>query len=121
IENALAAAEKAKLEMTRLTNENEILLKEARRERDELLKEAKVLKDKIIQEAHDEAKVEGDKLIAQAKREIEDQKNKALAEVKTQVSSLSLSIARKVLENEFADDKKQEDFVSGLLKDVKLN
>lgn len=121
IENALAAAEKAKLEMTRLTNENEILLKEARRERDELLKEAKVLKDKIIQEAHDEAKIEGDKLISQAKREIEDQKNKALAEVKTQVSSLSLSIARKVLENEFADDKKQEEFVSGLLKDVKLN
>ncbi|HLQ99917.1 MAG TPA: F0F1 ATP synthase subunit B [Sphingobacterium sp.] len=121
IESALAAAEKAKLEMTRLTNENELLIKEARQERDELLKEAKILKGKIIQEAQQEAKAEGEKLIAQAKKEIEDQKHKALSEVKSQVSALSLDIARKVLQGEFEDNKKQEDFVSNLLKDVKLN
>ncbi len=121
ITDALASAEKAKLEMARLTNENENLLKKAREERDVILKEAKVLKDKIVAEAKDAAQVEGGKLIEQAKREIEDQKLKALAEVKNQVSALSLEIARKVLTKEFEDQGKQEALVADLMKDVKLN
>ncbi|MBD1431033.1 MULTISPECIES: F0F1 ATP synthase subunit B [Sphingobacterium] len=121
ISDALASAEKAKLEMARLTNENEQLLKEAREERDAILKEAKELKDKIVAEAKESAQTEGAKLIESAKREIEDQKLKALAEVKNQVSALSLDIARKVLTKEFEDQGKQEALVSDLLKDVKLN
>ena len=121
ISDALASAEKAKLEMARLTNENEQLLKEAREERDAILKEAKELKDKIVAEAKLSAQTEGAKLIENAKREIEDQKLKALAEVKNQVSALSLDIARKVLTKEFEDQGKQEALVSDLLKDVKLN
>src|SRR5690606_26005522 len=108
ITDALASAEKAKLEMARLTNENDQLLKEAREERDNILKEAKVLKDKIVAEAKEVAQVEGAKLVEQAKREIEDQKIKAMAEVKNQVSSLALDIARKVLTKEFEDQNKQE-------------
>ncbi|MCA5005141.1 F0F1 ATP synthase subunit B [Sphingobacterium bovistauri] len=121
ISDALASAEKAKLEMARLTNENEQLLKEAREERDVILKEAKELKDKIVAEAKESAQTEGAKLIENAKREIEDQKLKALAEVKNQVSALSLDIARKVLTKEFEDQNKQEALVADLLKDVKLN
>lgn len=121
INNALQAAEKAKLEMARLTNENEQLLKEARAERDEILKEAKALKDKIVAEAKNEAQESGRKILEQAKKEIEDQKNKALAEVKNQVSSLSLDIARKVLTKEFENQGTQQAFVSDLLKDVKLS
>ena len=121
ISDALASAEKAKLEMARLTNENEQLLKDAREERDAILKEAKELKDKIVAEAKESAQTEGAKLIENAKREIEDQKLKALAEVKNQVSALSLDIARKVLTKEFEDQGKQEALVSDLLKDVKLN
>lgn len=121
IETALASAEKAKLEMTRLTNENEQLLLKAREERDIILKEAKDLKDKIVLEAQTAAKEEGAKMIAQAKKEINDQKHRALSEVKDQVSSLSLDIARKVLESEFDNKQKQDEFVAGLLKDVRLN
>jgi len=121
IAGALEAAEKAKLEMARLTNENEQLLKGARAERDVILKEAKELKDKIVAEAKTQAQAEGAKLIAQAKIEINEQKNKALAEVKSQVSSLSLDIARKVLNKEFEDQGKQEALVADLLNDVKLN
>lgn len=121
IETALASAEKAKLEMTRLTNENEQLLLKAREERDVILKEAKELKDKIVLEAQNAAKEEGAKMIAQAKKEIEDQKHRALSEMKDQVSSLSLDIARKVLESEFDNKQKQDEFVADLLKNVRLN
>ncbi len=121
IADALASAEKAKLEMARLTNENEQLLKEAREERDLILKEAKELKDKILAEAKQHAQTEGARLIEDAKREIQEQKLRALAEVKSEVSSLSLDIARKVLTKEFEDQSKQEALVSDLLKDVKLS
>lgn len=121
IDNALASAEKAKLEMARLTNENEVLLKQARIERDAILKEAKDLKDQILVEAKVQAQVEGGKLITQARKEIEDQKKRAMAEVKNQVSVLSLDIARKVLEKEFDNSSKHDELVADLLKDVKLN
>jgi len=121
IENALEAAEKAKMEMARLTNENEQLLKDARAERDQILKEAKELKDQIVADAKNSAQVEGNKLIEKAKIEIDNQKAAALAEVKSQVATLSIEIAEKVLRKQFADQQSQEALVSDLLKDVKLN
>jgi F-type H+-transporting ATPase subunit b len=121
IEDALNKAELAREEMSRLTNQNESLLKEARAERDLLLKEAKELKDAIITEAKNQAQVEGAKLIEKAKIEINNQKVAALDEVKNQVASLSLEIAEKVLRKQFDDKQKQEALVSDLLKDVKLN
>ncbi len=121
IEDALASAEKAKEEMARLTNENEQLLKQARAERDVILKEAKELKDQLVADAKVLAQAEGAKLIDQARKEIDDQKKLALAEVKNQVSSLSLDIARKVLQKEFENEQRQEALVAELLKDVKLN
>lgn len=121
IENALASAEKAKEEMSRLTSQNETLLKEARAERDHILKEAKELKDKIIAEARTSAQAEGTKMIEKAKQEIDSQKTAALNEVKGQVAALSLEIAEKVLRRQFEDHAKQEALVTDLLKEVKLN
>ena len=121
IEDALNKAELAREEMSRLFNENEILLKQARIERDEILKEAKGLKDQILAEAKNIAQIEGAKLIEKAKIEITNQKIAALDEVKNQVAALSLDIAEKVLRKQFDDKKSQETLVSDLLKDVKLN
>ena len=121
IEDALNKAELAREEMSRLSNENEILMKEARIERDEILKEAKELKDQILVEAKNQAQIEGAKLIEKAKIEINNQKVAALDEVKNQVASLSIEIAEKVLRKQFDDQKTQNALVSDLLKDVKLN
>jgi F-type H+-transporting ATPase subunit b len=121
IEEALNKAELARLEMSRLSSENETLMKEARLERDQLLKEAKELKDEILAEAKNQAQVEGAKLIEKAKIEINNQKVAALDEVKNQVATLSLEIAEKVLRKQFDNEKAQNALVSDLLKDVKLN
>ena len=107
--------------MTRLTSENESLLKEARAERDLILKEAKELKDKIIGEAKASAQIEGTKMLEKAQLEIETQKTAALAEIKGQVAELSIQIAEKVLRNKLQDKSRQEALVSELLTEVKLN
>jgi F-type H+-transporting ATPase subunit b len=121
IDEALNKAELAKQEMTRLTAQNQELMKEARAERDLILKEAKSLKDSIVGEAKAQAHHEGAKMIEKARIEIENQKKAALAELKNQVSSLSIDIAERVLRNQLQDKAKQQDLVASLLKDVELN
>ncbi|GGD22935.1 MULTISPECIES: F0F1 ATP synthase subunit B [Flavobacterium] len=121
INNALAAAETAKLEMQNLTASNERLLAEARAERDAMMKEAREIKEKMINDAKSEAQVQGEKMIAQAKAAIENEKNAAMAELKNQVSSLSLEIAEKVIKSELANTEAQTKLVEKMLGDAKLN
>lgn len=120
IETALQRAEAAKDEMARLTNENEALLKQARVERDLILQEARKLKDQIISEAKESANTEGHRMIEMARIEINNQKAIAMADVKNQLASLSLEIAEKILNKQFEDQKKQDELVAQLLKEVKL-
>lgn len=121
IKNALLSAEIAKRDMQNLKSDNEKLLAEARVERDVILKEAREIKDKIISEAKDEAQVQAGKMIEQAKAAINSEKNAAMTELKNQVSSLSISIAEKVLREELSNKESQTKLVVQLLGDVKLN
>jgi len=121
IEDALQKAEAAKDEMKRLTGENEQLLKDARAERDLILREGKKLHDQMVADAKDLAQKEGAKMIEKAKQEIHQQKALALTQVKEQVANLSLQIAEKVLRKQFDDEKKQNELIDELLKDVTLN
>ena len=121
INNALASAEAARLEMQNLTADNERILKEARAERDAMLKEAREMKEQIIADSKNEAQEQGQKLIEQAKAAIESEKNAAMAELKLHVSILSLSIAEKLLKDELSNKEAQTKLVEKLLGDVKLN
>jgi F-type H+-transporting ATPase subunit b len=121
IDEALNKAELAKKEMARLTAQNEDLMLQARAERDIILKEAKTLKDSILNEAKVQAQAEGSKMLEKAKIEIANQKKAALAEMKSQVSTLSIEIAERVLRGQLQDKAKQQELVTGLLKDVELN
>ena len=121
IKNALDSAEKAKLEMQNLQEDNEKLLQEARSEREVMLKEAREIKAKMIADAKEEAKGEADKMVAQAQAAIESEKKSAIEELKQQVASLSLEIAEKVVKHELSDKDKQLKLVDEMLGDAKLN
>jgi len=121
IRDAIASAEKARLEMASLQADNQRILQEARLERDTMLKEAREMKDKMIADSKTEAQAQGLKMIEQAKAAIESEKNLAMAELKTQVSSLSLEIAEKLLKDELSNKEAQTKLVEKMLGDVKLN
>jgi F-type H+-transporting ATPase subunit b len=121
IESALTKAEAVREEMARLTNENEALLKQARAERDAIITEGTKVKNQIISEAKEAAQKEGARLLDNARQEINNQKLIAIADLKNQVASLSLEIAEKVLRKQFEDQKKQDELVKELLKEVKLS
>jgi F-type H+-transporting ATPase subunit b len=121
IESALSKAEAVREEMARLTHENELLLKQARAERDTILAEAARVKNQIIFDAKEAAQKEGARQIEIARIEINNLKGIAMADVKNQVATLSIEIAEKVLRKQFEDQKKQDELVKELLKEVKLS
>ena len=121
IKNALLSAENARKEMQNLQADNQRILQEARLERDNMLKDAREMKEKMVADAKNEAQAQGLKMIEQAKAAIEGEKNAAMAELKLQVSTLSLSIAEKLLKDELSNKEAQTKLVEKMLGDVKLN
>lgn len=121
IEDALNQAEKAREEMKMLSANNEKIIAEARLERDKLIKEARELKDQIISQAKEEATKEVNKIKRSAEMEIEAKKYAAVEEMKNQVLDLSVAVAEKILRHKLESSKEQENLVSNLIKDVKLN
>jgi F-type H+-transporting ATPase subunit b len=121
IKNALLSADNARKEMQNLQADNQRILQEARMERDAMLKEAREMKDKMVADAKNEAQAQGLKMIEQAKAAIESEKNAAMTELRAQVSTLSISIAEKLLQEELANKASQVKLVEKMLGDAKLN
>ena len=121
INSALKAADKARLEIENLNNDNERILLEAKSERDQLLKEARDIKDNIINEAKEKASNEAENILNAAKSQIENEKMKAITELKNSVAVLSIDIAEKVLKNELKEKSNPEDFINSILKNSELN
>lgn len=121
IKDSLEAAEKAKAEMEAVQADNKRILKEARAERDVLLAEAKKMSAQIVNEAKDAAKIEADKIAVAAQEAIQQEKNAVINELKNQVATLSVDIAKKVLQDELVDQNKQEKLVEKLVNDIQIN
>lgn len=121
ISDAIATAEKVKLEMAALKNENEALMAQAREERSIMIKEAKEQTLKMIGEAKEKAKSEYDRIVADAQVAITQQKNAALTEVKNQVGALVIEVSEKILRRELSNKAEQEKYINQLAEEVKLN
>ena len=121
IQQALDAAEKAKIEIASMKSDNEKLFKEAREERDRILREARDAANRLHDEAQLKSKKNADKIIGDAKAVIQIEKNAALQDIKAHVAQFSLSIAEKLIKKNLSDDKSQKELVDTFIKDLKLN
>ena len=121
ISDSLATAEKIKLEMAQMKNDNEAILVQAREERATMLKEAKETKDKMINDAKDEAKLAAAKIFADAQTSIHNQKMAALTDIKNEVGKMVIEISEKILKKELSNKAEQENYIKILAEDMKLN
>jgi F-type H+-transporting ATPase subunit b len=121
IDNALQAAEKARLEMAQMQANNEQLLKEAQKERDIILAEARKMRDKIVEEAGAKAREETERILAAAQENIHFEKMAAITELKNQVAVLSLEIAEKILQENLSGDAKQQELAQKMAGDISFN
>ncbi|HOW40491.1 MAG TPA: F0F1 ATP synthase subunit B [Bacteroidales bacterium] len=121
IKGSLAAAEKAREDMTRLQSDNEAILRKAREEREVILKDARDIRDKLISEAKDKATEEAEKIVEKARVNIESEKRKALSEIHDQVATLSVDIASKLLGEQLKKTGEQEKLIDNYLKEIGVN
>jgi F-type H+-transporting ATPase subunit b len=121
IDQALQAANQARLEMAALKADNEKLLDEARSERDRILKSAQVSSENIIQEAKEKAQSESARILQEAQQAIRNERQAAVAEIKKEIVSLSVEIAEKLLKKQLQDQAAQKALVNDLIKDTQLN
>jgi F-type H+-transporting ATPase subunit b len=118
ISDSIATAERVKVEMAQMKNENEAMMQKAREERAVMLKEAKELKDKIVSEAKEQAKLEANKILVDAQASIEQQKNAALTDVKNSIGNMVIEVTEKVIRRELAGKSEQETYIRSLANDL---
>lgn len=118
---ALNEAEKARLEMATLSDENERLLKEARKERDSILTEARETAAQMVAEARAKAQAEADRDLANARDAIAVERKAAVAELKAEVASLSIDIAERLMRQQLERNDEQQQLVNKLIDESPLN
>jgi F-type H+-transporting ATPase subunit b len=121
IAQALAAAEKAKAEMAKISNENEKLLQQARIEKDEMLKKAQQTARQLVDEAKENATKEANRILEEARQLINSEKKAAMAEMKKEIAKLSLEVAERILRKELANDETQKILAEKLINEIKPN
>ena len=121
IQTSLDEAKRTRDEMSKLKADNEALLKLAQEERTKILREAAETKDAIINEARVKAKEEARLIVANAKELIENQKMAAIIEVKNQVGNMAIDLTERLLRANLKGNADQEQLVSRLMDEMKLN
>ncbi len=121
ISESLYNADKIKKEFEQIEEVKEKFFAEIEEEKQLILNNAKHSAEEIIKEAQHKAISESERIISDARKLIEIEKKQSLEEVKKQVAVLSIDMAEKVLEEEFADKTKQVSYINKLLEDVSLN
>jgi F-type H+-transporting ATPase subunit b len=118
---ALNEADKARQEMAALSDENERLLKEARKERDSILAEARETATQMVAEARAKAQAEADRDLANARDAIAVERKAAVAELKAEVASLSIDIAERLMRQQLERNDEQQQLVNKLIDESPLN
>lgn len=118
IQDALNAADIAKLEMEELQSSNQKLLDQAKVERAKLIDEARAAAKAIVGEATSKASSEAQTIITKAHAAIEADKKGALGEIKELASILSVDIAEKLLKKELGDAAAQKQLIETYIKEA---
>lgn len=121
IEEALKAAEAARMAKADLENEIEKIRQEGRIEREQMMKETRLVATKMEEDSRERATKEYNRILEDATQEIDTQKQNAMADVRKQVATLSLQIAEKLVKDQLSNDSAQKQLVETYLNDIKVN
>ena len=107
INDSIAKAREAEKALTELSDRQQQLIEETRREQARILKEAAEARDTLLADAKEQARDEASKLIQQARTQIAAEKESALRDVRTEVAKLSVDVAEKVLREKLSTEEAQ--------------
>ncbi|MBL7052677.1 MAG: F0F1 ATP synthase subunit B [Candidatus Marinimicrobia bacterium] len=105
IKESLEAADRAKADADKVSQDYDEMIRKARIEAQEIVAEAKKAGEKVKNDIEAKASSQADVIVQQAKVQIENEKTAALKEIKTLVVDFSLDVAGKLIEKNLdADD-----------------
>ena len=98
IKNALSAADRAKEDAEKASQDYEKLVQKARIEGQQIIADSKVAGEKVKNDIESLARENAEKMIGKAKTQIEAESQKVLQEIKSSVVDLSIEAAEKIIE-----------------------
>jgi F-type H+-transporting ATPase subunit b len=121
IAGSIRESKRIQRELAELDATKEKLLVQAREKADELIQQAKKEGDSVIKNAQQQAREEASKIIESAKNSIFAERKAAEREIRKQIVNLTVDMTRRVLQDEFSDVGKNNQYVEKLLGDIQLN
>ena len=98
IKNALSAADRAKEEAEKASQDYEKLVQKAHIEGQQIISDSKAAGEKVKNDIESVARENAEKMLSKAKTQIEAESQKAIQEIKSSVVNLSIEAAEKIIE-----------------------
>jgi F-type H+-transporting ATPase subunit b len=121
IEESLAMAEKARIELENVRADSERIIDEARKEHIKMIGESNALKEQLVKEAKEKAGQEATRIIDDARLQIQQERDNAVRDIRNQVAALSVDIAEKLLQEKLNVKGEQEKMISHLLDEINIS
>ena len=118
IDSSLAAARKARQQLTDVETESRMLRLEAEAQRAELLRAASAERDRMLAVAREQAASERARLIAEARSEAETERQAILRDARQQVALLAVAVTEKMLRRQLQDPAAQTVLAGQLLDEI---
>ncbi|WP_418422881.1 F0F1 ATP synthase subunit B [Alistipes sp.] len=118
IDSSLAAARKARQQLSEVEAEKRMMLVEAEAQRTELLRAASAERDRMLAEARESAASERARLLSEARTEAETERQEILRSARQQVALLAVAVTEKMLRRELQDRTAQTVLAGQLLDEI---
>jgi F-type H+-transporting ATPase subunit b len=98
IRKSLADAEKARVELERLNQESEAIVRQARVEAESIIVASRADAERLRGELRDKARTEADGIVKNAERQIQLETARAIQQIRHEAADLSVAIASKIIQ-----------------------
>ena len=118
IRTALDDAQKAKLELERLNQESERIIRQARVDAESIITMSRSDAERLREEMRQKARTEAEGIVKNAERQIQLETARALQQIRHQAADLSVAIASKLIQRNISkeDNEKLIDEALGQLR-----
>jgi F-type H+-transporting ATPase subunit b len=98
IAKALDDAQKAKVELERLNQESEVIIRKARVDADSIITQSRADAERLREEMRQKARTEADGIVKNAERQIQMETARALQQIRHEAADLGVAIASKLIQ-----------------------
>jgi len=120
IRKALDDAQKAKVELERLNQESEAIIRKARVEADSIITSSRADAERLREEMRQKARAEADGIVKNAERQIQLETARALQQIRHEAADLSVAIASKIIQRNITRED-NERLIEEALGNLKKN